>query len=218
MLTFSHTFFPHLLSGRHLQNTRACQHCDLLCPHCEEGNRLWQHMEAVLTLVRDPSSSFFTLPFGTRAGHWATLNRAANAYLHHLRAAVPSYDYPSIPTDLQSQQDCPGCHKPTIWLPFFDYWSGTYLKACGFCEWQQACERAALVWKLERGLTHKNAWIFRQLRQWITEDGCDAFHLEHQLEQWQMGFNPQTESAWKQCSEAQGMLAADMLFPYHAIE
>ncbi len=215
MLTFSHAFFPKLLSGRHRHDSDACQQCDLLGPRCEEGQRFWKPMMEILALVRHPDASFFTLAMEVRAVHWTTFNTAANRYLQHLCAAVPSPHDASIPPALGPQRYCPGCREQTTWLFFWDYGSGTYTQTCGLCAFRQACERAALAWKLELGYTTQNAWIFRRLRQWITEDGCDAFHLEHQLEQWHMGFNPQTEPAWKHCCEAQGILAADMRDPYH---
>jgi hypothetical protein len=171
-------------------------------------------MTEVLTLVRRPDVSFFLRATEARAVHWMTFNLAANGYLQHLRATVSPPQEARIPSALRLQQYCPGCRQQTMWLFLWDYWSGTYAQTCGSCAFRQACERAALVWKLEQGYTTQNAWIFRRLRQWIAEDGCDAFHLEHQLEQWHMGFNARTEPAWKHCSEAQGILTADMRDPY----
>jgi hypothetical protein len=206
--------FPKLHNGRALGTPHVCPMCELICPLCEEGHHFWKEMEAALASNRSEPSCFSPQAYDRQKKNWTEFNAAANAYLRHVGAGVPPYAYAQLPPELQQRQHCLLCRQTTNWLHFWDYRSGARLLVCGACSEQQACDRAALVWKIERGVMGKNAWIFQRMRQWITEDGCDYTQLEHQLEQWQMGFNPPTEPAWNHCSEARGILVADADAPY----
>lgn len=204
--------FPKLVGGA-LTRVPACALCDPIYPLCDNGSRRWKEMEATLALLQgeNPAIALATETMHQRS--WAVFNHQANGFLHHLGAGVPSYAYAHIPPECRQNQHCPTCRQTTTWLWFWEYQSGTRRLVCGPCAERQACQRAALVWKLERGIRGKNAWIFQRVRQWITEDGCDAATLLHLLDQWQQGFQ-RAEPACQHCREARGIVVADVNAPY----